>query len=519
MILKLTTGKSGTDLRGGSEQRPQSDRVNMHNRIISQARDRTKRRREGLAMPRALLAGLLFAMALMPRLLLAQAEPAKAPLPSNRYLLVVETSRSMQRRADAVLRTVQDLLKSGLGGQLQRGDTLGVWTYNEDLYTGRLPLQTWSPQAQKDVIQHVLAFLKGQKYEKQVRLDKVLPAIAGVINASHSITVILVSSGDESIHGTAFDARINAFYQNWHDEQQKARMPFVTVLSGLDGRYADFTVNTPPWPVQMPSRPQEARRGEAARSNRPETVHAAPPPTAPPLIISGKKAPTEAAPAPKPEPSGVNAQAPIPALEATNGSNSLTPNPVAPTAQQAQIAKTEAAPPLPERASTDLPPTPPPASKPVPGPKAKFTQGPETRAVAPVPATTEATSAVPPPKSEPIPAPLAPPKTSTAAELKPALAPAPGPAVPATQEVSPGSSASVTDAASAPLRSSSVPVVPAQTATAVPAETLVSHASLWIAGLVLAGVAISFVFLLRRRAHATQGASLITQSLERKNKP
>jgi hypothetical protein len=296
-------------------------------------------------------------------------------------------------------------------------------------------------------------------------------------------------------------------------------MPFVTVLSGQDGRYADFTVNTPPWPVQMPSRPQEARRGEAAKSNRVETVHAAPPPTAPPLIISGKKAPTEAAPAPKPEPSGVNAQAPVPALEATNGSNSLTPNPVAPTAQQAQIAKTEAAPPLPEKASTDLPPTPPPATKPVPGPKAEFTQGPETRAAAPVPVTTEATSAVPPPKSEPIPAPLAPPKTSTAAELKPALAPAPGPAVPATQEVSPGSSASVTDAASAPLRSSSVPVVPTQTATAVPAETLVSHASLWIAGLVLAGVAISLVFLLRRRAHATQGASLITQSFERKNKP
>jgi hypothetical protein len=491
----------------------------MQSHIMSRARDHAGWRRGGLALPRALLAGLLFAIALTPKLLLAQAEPAKAPLPSNRYLLVVETSRSMQRRADAVLQTVQDLLKSGLGAQLQRGDTLGVWTYNEDLYTGRLPLQTWSPQAQKDVIQHVLAFLKGQKYEKLVRLDKVLPAIAGVINASHSITVILVSSGDENVHGTAFDARINAFYQNWHDKQQKARMPFVTVLSGQDGRYADFTVNTPPWPVQMPSRPREARRGEAAKSKGVETVHATPPPTAPPLIVSGKKAPTEAAPAPKQEPSGVNAPAPFPALEATNGSNSRTPNPVAPMAQKAQIARTEAAPPSPDKASTDLPPTPPPATKPVPGPKAEVTQGPETKAAAPVPAKTGATSAVPPPTSEPIPAPIEPPKTSTAAEPKPALAPAPGPAVPATQEASPGPSASVTDAASAPLRSSSVPVVPTQTATAVPAETLVSHASLWIAGLVLAGVAISLVFVLRRRAHATQGASLITQSFERKNKP
>ena len=35
----------------------------------------------------------------------------------------------------------------------------------------------------------------------------------------------------------------------------------------------------------------------------------------------------------------------------------------------------------------------------------------------------------------------------------------------------------------------------------------------------LAGFAVSLVFLLRRRAHAAPGASLITQSFERKNKP
>src|SRR5689334_13801733 len=40
---------------------------------------------------------------------------------SNRYLLIVETSRSMQRRSAGVLESVQDLLASRMGGQLKSG--------------------------------------------------------------------------------------------------------------------------------------------------------------------------------------------------------------------------------------------------------------------------------------------------------------------------------------------------------------------------------------------------------------
>jgi hypothetical protein len=64
-----------------------------------------------------------------------------------------------------------------------------------------------------------------------------------------------------------------------------------------------------------------------------------------------------------------------------------------------------------------------------------------------------------------------------------------------------------------------VPATPAQTATAVPAETSVSHRSIWIAGLVLAGVVIGFAFLLLHRSRPAPGASLITRSFERKKKP
>ena len=88
-----------------------------------------------------MLAGLLLVALLAPCPLRAQTNTARALPPSNRCLLIVETSRSMQRRAEAVLKAVQDLLTSGLNGQLRQGDTLGLWTFNDDLYTGRFPLQ------------------------------------------------------------------------------------------------------------------------------------------------------------------------------------------------------------------------------------------------------------------------------------------------------------------------------------------------------------------------------------------
>jgi hypothetical protein len=48
---------------------------------------------------------------------------------------------------------------------------------------------------------------------------------------------------------------------------------------------------------------------------------------------------------------------------------------------------------------------------------------------------------------------------------------------------------------------------------------LVGWPVILIVGLVLAGFATGFAFLLRHRSRAAPGASLITQSFERKNKP
>src|SRR5258706_5882436 len=141
----------------------------------------------------------------------------------------------MQRRAVGTLKALQDLLASGMGGQLRRGDTLGVWTYNQDLKAGNFPLQRWTPETHRSVAIQILNFIKEQKYENKASLDKVLPPMEGVIKDSQFITVILISDGDQKILGTPFDDPINQFYKLWRGEQQAARMPFITVLRARNG--------------------------------------------------------------------------------------------------------------------------------------------------------------------------------------------------------------------------------------------------------------------------------------------
>src|SRR5579872_4008156 len=50
----------------------------------------------------------------------------------HRFLFVVDTSLSMRADAGPARQAVTDLLKSSMQGQMRDGDTLGVWTYDEE---------------------------------------------------------------------------------------------------------------------------------------------------------------------------------------------------------------------------------------------------------------------------------------------------------------------------------------------------------------------------------------------------
>ena len=502
-----------------------------------------------------LLAGLVLSAGLSLGPLWAQTNVVRIAPTSDRCLIIVETSKSMQRRTDAVIGAVRGLLASGLDGQLQAGDTLGLWTFNEDLYAGRFPLQTWSAQAQEDITQRTVAFLKAQKYEKLGRFDKVVPAMSRLFNDSELITVILISSGDGEVQGTPIDGRINEYYNQWREQQQKARIPFIIVLRVRNGQLLACSLNTTPWPVEMPRLTSEIRTAETAPEDSPKAAPKNPPPAVPPLIVSRNEPQSEPVLTPKPEatvgkaealpnldaavitndpvkvrppepaapPAEVAKTEPPPAVGvATTTNEPVKPKPPEPAAPPVEVAKAEPPPTVPGMPANNTTPTPTPAPTPVPQLKQEIPTAPEAKPLEPVPTKPEAAAQPPPPTPTPEPATIEQHKPSPAPQVTTGAAPTASP----THEITPiaAASAIATQPAAAATsslapRPSSLPTPPVQNATVVPAGTLVSHLNIWIAGLVLAVVASICSLLLMRRSRATPQGSLITRSFEHEKKP
>src|SRR5277367_1141349 len=111
----------------------------------------------------------------------------------NRFLLIVDTSASMKPSAGDVVRAVDEILLSGASSQLRPGDTLGVWTFNEQLHPGVMPLQTWRPEDKELVARRTREFLKKQHYWKQSQFAAALQGMYAVVNSSDIITVVLIS--------------------------------------------------------------------------------------------------------------------------------------------------------------------------------------------------------------------------------------------------------------------------------------------------------------------------------------
>jgi len=211
------------------------------------------------------------------------------------------------------------LLHSGFNHEIKQGDSLGIWTFNQQLYTGRVPLQRWSKPLQHEIVSGTIDFLKSQKYEKQPTFASVRPALDKVIKDSELITVILISSGEEAMTGTPFDDKINELYKSWKVDQEKAKMPFITVLRAKRGKITGYAAVPAPWQIEMPAWPADP----VARAAETKSQTAAQPSAVPSLIFSGKKA--------KPETTGSSetalAKAETASPKAAPASNTAAPTP------------------------------------------------------------------------------------------------------------------------------------------------------------------------------------------------
>src|SRR5271154_3363426 len=72
----------------------------------------------------------------------------------NRFLFVIDTSSAMKTRTNGVNEAVNGLLASNINGELRKGDTIGLWTFNDHLDTD-FPMEQWSEDKKDSILREV----------------------------------------------------------------------------------------------------------------------------------------------------------------------------------------------------------------------------------------------------------------------------------------------------------------------------------------------------------------------------
>lgn len=430
---------------------------------------------------------------LITRLAVAAEAVSALPTPStnsephsvtNRYLFIVETSKAMQERSANSLKIVQDLLGTGMNGQLQAGDSIGVWTYDADVHTGRFPVQQYSTNMLRSITLRAMSFLNQHTYENAGKLARAMALMETVARSSEFLTVVLINDGAEPVIGTPFDKAINDSFKLWKKQQDEAKMPFVTVLRAQNGKITHYSVNPAPWPVELPALSADFLAAKAAPPRPPPAPAPKPAPVyAPPIIIRGSKPSTP--PAAQPADSATTATA----------TNAVPPSSTAPATNAASATP----------APTEIPE---PATKPRTAP---ISNGLAASQPAALTSPDEAKKSAGPPTQTSPPA--------VANSIAPAPSTPPNPQ-PSSQPAANQSNSVLTDvktpAAAAPLGSSTAtgPAADSQGAVTAASEapSLPLLVKLGMAGLAIA--AIGSALLLVRRARSTTPPSLITRSME-----
>ena len=78
--------------------------------------------------------------------LLLFAVVARAEPQERRWLFVFGTSSAMKKRLPAVEAEIKTLLLASTNALLAKGDSLGIWTFDDKLHLGEFPLTLWTPE-------------------------------------------------------------------------------------------------------------------------------------------------------------------------------------------------------------------------------------------------------------------------------------------------------------------------------------------------------------------------------------
>lgn len=207
----------------------------------------------------------------------------------NRFLLVVETSTASSRLKHGGRQAAFDLVFTGVNGQMREGDTLGLWTFNEEVFAGRYPMQTWSPTNNMDLATRTGLFLKEQPYAKRGRIEPVIKHVFGLMAAIKDVNVFIISDPGARFGETALGQAFKTEFASTARRAREAKQPVITTLVARNGSISNWYVTVAGQPIRLPAiaipapQPKIVQTAPAPKASRPPAVW----PARPSIIMSG----------------------------------------------------------------------------------------------------------------------------------------------------------------------------------------------------------------------------------------
>ncbi len=243
-------------------------------------------------VPKKFAAATRWLWAVMAALVL-YSHPAAQAAQEGRWLLIFDTSSVMKKRLPATELALKNFLASNGGGQIRAGDSVGVWTFDQQLRPGQFPLIHWSPANAVANTSNLVAFIRQQRYTGNTSFAALQPLLGEIISHSERLTVVIFCDGQDEIKWTPYADGINQTFRQNQDERKNSRQPYVLLMRTQQGKYIGCTVNFPPGGLTIPTFPPlplPAPPPEVTSNLPPLPASPAPrllPPVVPSLVIVG----------------------------------------------------------------------------------------------------------------------------------------------------------------------------------------------------------------------------------------
>jgi hypothetical protein len=222
--------------------------------------------------------------------------------PAERWLFIFDTSTAMKKFLSGTEGEVKNLLASQVSGQLQSGDSIGVWTFGRELRAGLFPLVTWDPAQAATIASNMVAFVHKQNYVGDTSWATLQPQLGQVIKNSARLTVVVFCDGQGTVDWTPYNDGVNQTFSRSLAERKKAHQPFVLLVRTQFGQFVGCTVNFPPGALNVPPFPPLPEPPKPIMTNPPVVVPVVvkpPPVVVPSLFIVGTNAGTNLSDLPK----------------------------------------------------------------------------------------------------------------------------------------------------------------------------------------------------------------------------